>query len=214
MDNLHQKRVAVNSARFRRVNNGIAREAHRQRAPSATKYGFVCECAVSECADQVQLTLSEYGAVRINAARFIVRPEHSLPIADRVVYRPEAYWIVEKIEWARHIAEESSTEPTDEIEQLAGALLVEAVNDVRWQEGEYQKAVNHYTQLMRHRVANPLTAICGLTQTLMEMPDLDIETRSEMYHAIYTQCLELLHLSLEPRAISAEEVGLQGMPFE
>jgi len=141
--------------------------------------------------------------VRINAARFIVRPEHSLPIADRVVYRSEAYWIVEKIEWARHIAEESSTEPTDEIEQLAGALLVEAVNDVRWQEGEYQKAVNHYTQLMRHRVANPLTAICGLTQTLMEMPDLDIETRSEMYHAIYTQCLELLHLSLEPRAISA-----------
>jgi len=67
----------------------------------------------------------------------------------------------------------------------------------------------HCDGVTGHRVANPLTAICGLTQTLMEMPDLDIETRSEMYHAIYTQCLELLHLSLEPRAISAEEGVLE-----
>jgi hypothetical protein len=57
----------------------------------------VCECASIECAEQIELTLPEYEAVRRVATHFVIKPDHLLPDDERIVERHGEYLVVEKI---------------------------------------------------------------------------------------------------------------------
>lgn len=91
----------------------------------------------------------------------------------------------------------------------AAASLADAADD----SAEYQRAVYHYTQLVRHRMANPLQAICGLAQTLDDHPDLPRERRLEMIAAILQQARVLERVSLEPSTSTTSERELHPRPF-
>jgi hypothetical protein len=66
-----------------------------------------CECAMPECSQPVQLTITEYEAVRGNPRRFVIVADerHFRPEAERVVVQTDRYWVVEKVGEAAELAE-------------------------------------------------------------------------------------------------------------
>ena len=104
----------------------------------------------------------------------------------------------------------------DEIMALADRHLDEAAASLsiaRSDSAEYQRALYHYTQLVRHRIANPLQAISGLAQTLEEHPELPDDQRTEMLTAIRQQAEILQRVSFAPDADDHSERGLRPRPF-
>jgi signal transduction histidine kinase len=95
-------------------------------------------------------------------------------------------------------------------EQLitAAAKLAEATSD----SAEYQRALYHYTQLVRHRMANPLQVIGGAAATLQAQPDLDPAARELLIAAIYKQAKVLELICLEPKIMHPSENGLDPRP--
>jgi hypothetical protein len=91
MDSTGEERVARNEAAFRRVNEAI--EQGRQTRDGLV--GFVCECGRLECNEIIELTLSEYEAVRADARRFAVRHGHELGV-EEIIEAHERYVIVAK----------------------------------------------------------------------------------------------------------------------
>lgn len=210
----HHVRTAENSARFRRVNEQIAEHAERERCGRGTQHRFVCECAVSECTDEIDLTLDEYHGVRDDPAHFVVHPHHVMSAFDDVVAEHERYWIIAKCASGRAAAEHAPSGPVDQDELDGITQLERAVDDARWQRAEYQESLRDYEQLVRHRIANPVTAICGLVQTMLDMPDMDGSTRHSVLRAMHDACHALRGLSFDPRGISSEEQELHARPFQ
>ena len=108
-----------------------------------------------------------------------------------------------------HDAEELIAQADQQMMEAA-AKLAEAEDD----SDEYQRAIYHYTQLVRHRMANPLQTICGMSQTLDENPNLDRQIREQMISDIHKQAQVLARVCLDARVISGEEYELQPRPFE
>jgi hypothetical protein len=103
-----QQRAATNQALFREVNERVKDVNERFRV--FTPLGdWVCECANDWCAERIEMTSEEYEHVRRAGARFFVAPglEHVWPDVERIVERRSHYWIVEKIEHAGSMANES-----------------------------------------------------------------------------------------------------------
>jgi signal transduction histidine kinase len=66
---------------------------------------------------------------------------------------------------------------------------------------------------VRHRLANPITAISGSARLLHDVPDLDEGTRREFVAAILAQAERLEAVALEPDApLAPEESGLRPRP--
>ena len=89
-------RIARNESLFRDVNERIAETAERFEA---SKTGFVCECADTNCTERLEVTLADYEEVRADPTHFVLASGHGLgePV-ERVVSSRPGYQIVEKIE--------------------------------------------------------------------------------------------------------------------
>ena len=98
----------------------------------------------------------------------------------------------------------------DDQMRAAARLLAAAQDD----SAEYQRALYHYTQLMRHRMANPIQVIGGAARTLVDMSDLAEETRQELYAAILDQAEVLERVCLDPEVLGAAEMELHPRPHE
>ena len=96
----------------------------------------------------------------------------------------------------------------DEQLVVAAAKLAEATSD----SDEYQRALYHYTQLVRHRMANPLQIISGMARTLASMPDLPDADRVPMLNAILSAAQVLEKICLEPKIMHASEHELEPAP--
>ena len=90
MDEQTKKRVAMNEATFRRINEGVRGEAEAERLT------FVCECGRLGCNQLIQLGRAEYEAVRSNPRRFAIVPGHELLEVEDVLERHEGYFVIEK----------------------------------------------------------------------------------------------------------------------
>jgi signal transduction histidine kinase len=95
-------------------------------------------------------------------------------------------------------------------EQLitAAAKLAEATSDSE----EYQRALYHYTQLVRHRMANPLHIIGGAAATLQAQPELSSVDRGVLLDEIYKQAKILERVCLEPKIMHPSELDLSPRP--
>jgi hypothetical protein len=103
VDSAGEERVARNEAAFRKVNEAI--EQGRQTREGLV--GFVCECGRLGCNEIIELTLSEYEAVRADAQRFGVRHGHQTG-PEVVLETHERYLVVAKRGSAGDIAEFSN----------------------------------------------------------------------------------------------------------
>jgi hypothetical protein len=77
-----QERAARNQSLFREVNERVGETAH-PFDPTFTS--FACECANTECVEQVSLTHEEYEAVRRWPNHFVVKPGHASLEFERVL---------------------------------------------------------------------------------------------------------------------------------
>ena len=89
--------------------------------------------------------------------------------------------------------------------------LQEAKRPAREAAAEYQRALLDYTQLVRHRIANPLTAVTGGLSTLLER-DLDPATQRLLLETMLDQARELERVALHPETLRAEEATLTPAP--
>lgn len=94
--NEREERIGNNEILLREVNERI--EELGERTTTLRLIGFVCECGVTSCTEQVQLELQEYEAVRANAHHFVTLPGHETPDLERVIMRHARYQVVEKDE--------------------------------------------------------------------------------------------------------------------
>jgi hypothetical protein len=67
---------------------------------------FVCECGRLGCTELVELSVSEYQAVRSSGRRFIVLAGHVDATTERVVEERDGYVVTEKLGEAAELAEE------------------------------------------------------------------------------------------------------------
>ena len=93
MDQERKERIAKNEVSARDLNErfGIRR--------------FVCECGDPHCTDVLQLPLEIYQAVRADARRFIVAPEHEMPEIEDVIRRREGWYVVRKRDEVAHVVD-------------------------------------------------------------------------------------------------------------
>ena len=101
-----KSRIARNQSLFRDINEAAMAWPDRQAATVTEHFAFYCECADEHCFERVWLTWSEYEAVRMESARFVVAPGHVFPQAERVVEEHETYVVVRKHEDVRDIVEQ------------------------------------------------------------------------------------------------------------
>jgi signal transduction histidine kinase len=90
-------------------------------------------------------------------------------------------------------------------------VIAVIVDEARYRAFEYERARRDYTQIVRHRIANPLTIIKGATQTL-DGRALDEATRHELRTAIIEAAERLEAISLEPIRRGREEYELDPVP--
>jgi hypothetical protein len=102
-----QERLGHNEAVFRDINERI--EAGTWISSASEAIAFACECAALRCNVLVELTVSEYEAVRAHPRRFLLAPGHELPAIETVVHQGEGYVVVEKTGDAAKAAE--ATDP-------------------------------------------------------------------------------------------------------
>jgi len=91
---VRQVRLAQNQSLFRSVNERVGKVV--QKLSANAPVSFMCECAIVECARQIELGHEEYEAIRQNPARFFVRPDHVFPEVEVVVEYRGQYVVVEK----------------------------------------------------------------------------------------------------------------------
>jgi hypothetical protein len=109
MEDEVQRRIAANQARYREVNEAIARGQWPGEGDAPV--GFRCECATLGCNRVIELTFPAYERVRENPRRFVVFPGHERAEIEKVVETRPDYLVVEKIDEAGEEAE--ATDPRD-----------------------------------------------------------------------------------------------------
>ena len=103
VDEAQEKRLAMNEALFRDVNERI-REISDTFGQKDATYDFLCECSDPGCAERVVLTRAEYEHVREDSTRFVVAKGHAMPEIESVVQQAKDYVVVEKEGVAADIA--------------------------------------------------------------------------------------------------------------
>jgi hypothetical protein len=89
------RRIGLNEALFRRVNEEIER-AFETDETETDRLSILCECGDLDCTSQVPITPGRYHEVRKNPLLFIVTPGHEIPDVETVVEREADFEIVSK----------------------------------------------------------------------------------------------------------------------
>ena len=98
-----ERRVIKNEALFRQVNDRIEDLSRDLFATELSE--FICECGEASCQEPIQLSRSEYEAVRADATHFVIVPGHDHPDFETVVTETERFAVIEKVGEAEEVAE-------------------------------------------------------------------------------------------------------------
>jgi len=107
MDVDEQRRIANNEIVFRNHNEAIsdAVEEFRGDPDSDDTHGVMCECALPECEESLELTMAQYQEGRSEPEWFLVKPGHVIAGIEHKVHDRAAYWIIAKEGEGRKLAE-------------------------------------------------------------------------------------------------------------
>ena len=97
MNDERARRIGDNETLYRAVNERIEslNEAFGLVTQTMT---VVCECSDIQCAEQIEISLSEYEHVRSDPTLFIIVPGHEVRDVEDVTERHETYHVVCKHE--------------------------------------------------------------------------------------------------------------------
>ena len=88
-----------------------------------------------------------------------------------------------------------------------------ALDEARLRAQEYERALRDYQQLVRHRLANPLTLVRGTAQTLRARQDeLPPDEQRTLLGVLDEAAERLEQVSLDPDELAAEEYELEPTP--
>jgi hypothetical protein len=90
------KRVGDNEVLFREVNERL-RELGEGFSMVTEQAAFVCECGNSSCMERVEMSLSAYEQIRLDAKRFFVLKGHELPGYEKIIEDRSTHFVVEKL---------------------------------------------------------------------------------------------------------------------
>lgn len=96
LNDVRRMRAAKNQSLFREVNErveDIAKSANLE----GQQLDFICECAHTNCAERLGMSLTEYEAVRRVPTHFVVVEGHEIPDVESIVERTSRYLVVAKI---------------------------------------------------------------------------------------------------------------------
>lgn len=97
MDEEQQRRVALEEARFRDLNERqVSAVAEFRDGGGDAALQVACECAVANCDQMVTVDEPRYRHVRSSGRWFLVLPGHVVEATEFVVDRGDDHWIVEK----------------------------------------------------------------------------------------------------------------------
>lgn len=89
---------------------------------------------------------------------------------------------------------------------------VATVDLARYRVYEYERARRDYTQIVRHRMMNPLTVIEGAARTLEAETTLEPELRRKLLSTIVECAVALRETTLEPEQRNGLERDLDAVP--
>jgi hypothetical protein len=87
-DEPRQRRIALNQATLRRLNEAM-------RADVGRRVAFRCECGQIGCNRLIALGVEEYEAIRAHPRRFAIVPGHEVDEIDEAVAHHDDYVVVE-----------------------------------------------------------------------------------------------------------------------
>lgn len=90
-----QRRVGVNEALFREVNERIEQVSKTLQVASE-RLAILCECGNDSCTERIDVPLSDYERIREDGALFMIRSGHEIPDVEDVVERTADYHVVRK----------------------------------------------------------------------------------------------------------------------
>jgi hypothetical protein len=91
----HARRIGLNEAVFRAVNEEIESLAERFQLTNEA-LDLICECGDATCAKRIHLGRSEYVALRKDPRTFAVVPGHEIPDVEMIVEEGKGYVVVQK----------------------------------------------------------------------------------------------------------------------
>lgn len=94
MDDERERRIGLNEAFFRAVNEQI--DSLTQSVAVDADLEIVCECGSAECFARLTVLRSDYERVRADETLFIAVAGHEIPAVEDVVERTEAHVVVRK----------------------------------------------------------------------------------------------------------------------
>lgn len=100
---------AKNEALFRDLNERVTEigdhiDTAAVGAPTADQEEFFCECGGIECMARIEMSRTEYEAVRRHPTRFFTLESHADLEIERIVERHSRYVVVEKLPGEAEVA--------------------------------------------------------------------------------------------------------------
>jgi hypothetical protein len=108
MDDLRQKRLGLNEAVFREVNERIGSLANLFKWGAPAPLDLVCECRSATCVKRIEMTRAEYEALRAEETHFALYPGHADPEIEQVISSHKGYEVVAKQGDAAEVARDLS----------------------------------------------------------------------------------------------------------
>ncbi|HZD86872.1 MAG TPA: hypothetical protein VE088_02580 [Gaiellaceae bacterium] len=97
MTDEHARRVGLNEALFRQVNEQI-RGLTRTFGTSDATMTVICECGDVGCTTQLEVAIGDYERIRSGGRQFVVATGHEFPELEQIVERREGWDVVRKRE--------------------------------------------------------------------------------------------------------------------
>jgi len=88
-----ERRIGMNEALFRQVNERISELGDGYEAPTLE---IICECGDIDCGDRFEIAQQAYEQLRSDPTLFAVIPGHEIPDVEDVVEESHQYLVVRK----------------------------------------------------------------------------------------------------------------------
>ena len=105
---IRETRLGLNEAVFREVNERIGGLANLFKWGEPAPLDLVCECRNATCIKRIEMSRTEYEAIRAQATHFALYPGHADPEIERVVSSHKGYDVVAKQGDAAEVARDLS----------------------------------------------------------------------------------------------------------